>query len=464
MAQLQMNNFLILLLLANQSFQTISIKNVHITLGDHFINKNSNVVYRIGYKTNTQDDSIKAQVYFDNPESPRVYLTTKCRKYTKLDEDNKVDYSADFCFIDLYDLADPKIFSYRLISSEGIMTNLFTFKSNIISSKSPIIISFGDHDIIQYGIETKQALLKYRYDLIVFLGDLAYDIYDENGKIGDDYFESMESVFTQAPVVWTPGNHENYDDTLFLTTRLQMPGTVNPIDNNMFAFQVHEMLFVSFNLDLAFTIHPENYGSYVKQFETFLSETLKKTTSKFKVFFTHRPFYCSQYDMVDNDCARNPYYFRPFEELLQRNEFNLYLAGHVHYYERLSYMENFMITNENTHAVVLAGTGGNHEGYDDYDQFDVQFKKKTIYKTRGFLVINQRNNKISIDFTEVWNFDVLDSVFLDIDTPIDPSRNGYGIWILFSLFFILILLSVVLYHKTGQEKNLKEYDKIETVI
>lgn len=59
------------------------------------------------------------------------------------------------------------------------------------------------------------------YDLLILLGDYAYDMNDNNGKEGDDYFDQMEDILTKQPSIMVPGNHDFVDNFQFLNVRWQ---------------------------------------------------------------------------------------------------------------------------------------------------------------------------------------------------------------------------------------------------
>ena len=62
-------------------------------------------------------------------------------------------------------------------------------------------------------------LIDYEYDLLIMLGDYAYDMDRDNGKFGDEYFKKMEVLFTKAPTILVAGNHDVVDNSRFFLTR-----------------------------------------------------------------------------------------------------------------------------------------------------------------------------------------------------------------------------------------------------
>ena len=225
----------------------------------------------------------------------QIFETTECREYNKVDKNEEVDYHRFFCFIELSRLQEPRQFTYEFMIDELDSDVFFEFKSEIYDSKTPKIVAFGDHDVIDVGLKTKNALEKLSYDVLIFLGDLAYDIQNENGARGDQYFEQMEKIFTKAPVIFTPGNHESYDRTLFFTTRIKMPGTSDPTDNNLFVFKINDILFATLNFDIPFYINPNSEIKYAKLLDNKIALFTKSWKSNYKIFFSHRPLYCTRY-------------------------------------------------------------------------------------------------------------------------------------------------------------------------
>ena len=47
-----------------------------------------------------------------------------------------------------------------------------------------------------------------RYHLVVHLGDFAYDLDDDDGRMGDAFFRQIEPIAASVPYQVCPGNHE----------------------------------------------------------------------------------------------------------------------------------------------------------------------------------------------------------------------------------------------------------------
>lgn len=46
------------------------------------------------------------------------------------------------------------------------------------------------------------------YDAVLQPGDFAYDMRDQNGRLGDEYMQLLEPMVAHLPLMVSPGNHE----------------------------------------------------------------------------------------------------------------------------------------------------------------------------------------------------------------------------------------------------------------
>lgn len=47
-----------------------------------------------------------------------------------------------------------------------------------------------------------------KYDLIMHVGDFAYDMYEQNGTVGDEFMRQIEPIAAYVPYMTVVGNHE----------------------------------------------------------------------------------------------------------------------------------------------------------------------------------------------------------------------------------------------------------------
>ncbi|KAK0428331.1 hypothetical protein QR680_010739 [Steinernema hermaphroditum] len=234
---------------------------------------------------------------------------------------------------------------YSVGSANGAFSKVFKFKT-FPQGEFPIkICIYGDlgiqngqfNDII-HGKEQGY------YDMIIHVGDLAYDLFTENGDYGDEFFRIMEPVTSTIPYMVIPGNHEQDVNLDFLhyRKRLVMPGKGSALHG----------LYYSFNLGL-FHFAGLNSESYalsrtdetIDQFQ-WLKQDLDKTTAPWIFTAIHRPMYCSNsrpwYD-PSNDCNGSDNIairvgdgnMPGLEQLYMEKGVDIAFYGHMHSYERM---------------------------------------------------------------------------------------------------------------------------------
>ena len=77
---------------------------------------------------------------------------------------------------------------------------------------SPVFLVYGD-----FGYDNAQSMSRIQaevsaggIDAILHVGDLAYDMFEDEGRKGDNFMNMIQSVSTQIPYMTLPGNHEYY--------------------------------------------------------------------------------------------------------------------------------------------------------------------------------------------------------------------------------------------------------------
>lgn len=76
------------------------------------------------------------------------------------------------------------------------------------------------------------------YDALIFLGDYAYEFYQNNGQQGDAYVNKISPLSFSYPLAMTPGNHEdNLNFTLF-NEKFRLPAYSADNLNNYNSFDI----------------------------------------------------------------------------------------------------------------------------------------------------------------------------------------------------------------------------------
>eukprot|EP00697_Spironema_sp_BW2_P000969 gnl/Spiro4/11323_TR5977_c0_g1_i2.p1 gnl/Spiro4/11323_TR5977_c0_g1~~gnl/Spiro4/11323_TR5977_c0_g1_i2.p1 ORF type:complete len:487 (-),score=163.52 gnl/Spiro4/11323_TR5977_c0_g1_i2:114-1538(-) len=229
-------------------------------------------------------------------------------------------------------------------------------------------------------------------DVIVHVGDFAYDMFNDNATWGDAWFNFVEPLYARVPVMVCPGNHEGMYDFLNYRERFSMPGRARS-ENLYYSFNAGNTHWIAYDTEVYFVyeamtdhggVH-RNFGPYpqvAKAQLRFIEEDLIRANKEraerpWIVAFGHRPFYCSDSD--DDDCVKMQDQWRvDLEKLFFEHGVDIVFEAHQHSYERLwptylgqvynSTTPNEPYTNPLAPIHLVAGAAGCSEGIDVFEK------------------------------------------------------------------------------------------------
>ena len=179
------------------------------------------------------------------------------------------------------------------------------------------------------------------YDMTIVGGDIAYNLEYNNGTTGDNFFDIWQPLWTTRPIVFTPGNHDMYDNYNLLGYRLKMP-LFNQTKNHYYSFDVGLAHFLTLDHDFYYKVADaqtqQQIYNWVENDLIAANSKENRTIRPWVIVFTHRPIYCSVNSMEDKPSGRCYNFYETYtvwDELFQKYGVDLYLAGHVHSYERM---------------------------------------------------------------------------------------------------------------------------------
>ncbi|KAJ4939123.1 hypothetical protein JOQ06_028584 [Pogonophryne albipinna] len=113
--------------------------------------------------------------------------------------------------VTLTGLKPAATYVYHCGSNEGWSDMFFFTALNDSASFSPRFALYGD-----LGNENPQSLARLQketqlgmYDVILHIGDFAYDMHEDNARIGDEFMRQIQSIAAYVPYMTCPGNHES---------------------------------------------------------------------------------------------------------------------------------------------------------------------------------------------------------------------------------------------------------------
>uniref|UniRef100_A0A8B9LVQ2 Purple acid phosphatase n=1 Tax=Astyanax mexicanus TaxID=7994 RepID=A0A8B9LVQ2_ASTMX len=290
--------------------------------------------------------------------------------------------------VTLSDLRPGSTYVYHCGSEEG-WSDLFYFTAlNESASFSPRFALFGD-----MGNENPQSLARLQketqagmYDAILHIGDFAYDMHEDNGRIGDEFMKQIESIAAYVPYMTCPGNHEWAYNFSHYRNRFSMPGQTESLwyswnigSAHIISFSTEVYFYLEYGLDLLF----EQY----KWLQSDLEEANKPENRAIRpwiITMAHRPMYCSDDD--HDDCTKFESFVRlgrndtkppapGLEDLFYQHGVDLELWAHEHTYERLWPVYNYKVYNGSTDEPyvnpkapvhIITGSAGCREKHDGF--------------------------------------------------------------------------------------------------
>ncbi|XP_072545878.1 acid phosphatase type 7 isoform X3 [Salminus brasiliensis] len=290
--------------------------------------------------------------------------------------------------VTLSDLSPGSAYVYHCGSEAGWSDIFFFTALNESTSFSPRFALFGD-----MGNENPQSLARLQketqagmYDVILHIGDFAYDMHEDNGRIGDEFMKQIESIAAYVPYMTCPGNHEWAYNFSHYRNRFSMPGQTESLwyswnigSAHIISFSTEVYFYLEYGLDLLF----EQY----KWLKSDLEEANKPENRAIRpwiITMAHRPMYCSDDD--HDDCTKFESYVRlgrndtkppapGLEDLFYQHGVDLELWAHEHTYERLWPVYNYKVYNGSTDEPyvnpkapvhIITGSAGCREKHDGF--------------------------------------------------------------------------------------------------
>lgn len=310
----------------------------------------------------------------------------------------------------------------------------------------------ADMDLTVYSTETIARMKQWNlndYDVFMHLGDFAYEIEDDGGQKGDDFFEAMNVVTKSLPYIITPGNHENYDQGALFNYRFIMPNS-DPSEtslqqNHYFDFLVKDHYFISVNFEFPLWLQPHTFASTLNWMKTRLEIAQNNTNIRWKVFLSHRPIFCN--DLVfTGDCTYNLYALQAFQDLFIRYNLTVMLNGHLHIYSRLKPMTNFRMmpltsVGKGSYLQVISGHAGTEHYFPNSTstyQYELPMVAKVDLTGPTYLEIALTPDTFEGRLRLSLDDSVLDSFEFETNLP----KKHYPLWVFYTLISLAAVFAI----------------------
>ncbi|ORZ15314.1 Metallo-dependent phosphatase-like protein [Absidia repens] len=254
---------------------------------------------------------------------------------------------------------------------------------------------------------TMQHLVKlartHEYDFITVSGDQSYDMSDFDGKKGDEYMNFAQQLYSTVPYLGVTGNHEGAYNFSHYKNRFNIVPykESNSSDALFYSINYKSLHLVSFSTEIYLK---QGTPDQIKNALQWLEEDLTlanqhRIARPWIVLMTHHPMYCSGDDpdcTVKGPLIRNGpvdedgKHWGGLEPLLLKHKVDLYLAGHVHNFERTYPIANNTLQSTSyrdppSFFQVINGNAGQPEGPSAFAEGDPHANwSATRYGSYGF--------------------------------------------------------------------------------
>ncbi|KPM08263.1 iron/zinc purple acid phosphatase-like protein 1 [Sarcoptes scabiei] len=298
---------------------------------------------------------------------------------------------------------------YRILLND-FKSKLYQFETAPAEEWLPRFAIYGDLGYVNersLPYLKQDVLLNHSIDAIFHLGDLAYDLPDQNGWRGHNFMRSIESIASRVPYMVCPGNHEQLNNFSHYDSRFSMLGNDccyeqkndddddrnrslrERLNNHFHSWNIGPAHIIMFSTE--FYYYTEYGWDQIRIQYEWLERDLKeaqKNRKKYPWIITmgHRPLYCLK--LFDSSCSyltlerktiRSGIEWRlnttersyGLEELFYRYGVDLQFYGHEHFYGRLLPLFNYTVLsgksskNPYDHPLgpvhITTGSAGNQE-------------------------------------------------------------------------------------------------------
>ena len=456
--------------------QDCKISQTHITLGDHFsLEGVSDHAFTVGLVAVNCSGPLQLGLMSSTRALLKMIPASSFKPIeTSMPDNSTYTRNGVFFYLSLEDCKSA--FSWTIYYNDYLIYGPVKLARKVLMRDEEFKMAvIADMDLTQYSTDTIKRMNEWatdQFDCFMHIGDFAYEIEDDGGSKGDQFFSAMSSTTNQIPYIVTPGNHESYANGSLFNYRFRMPNTVvlseDLRQNHHYDFVVKENFFITVNFDYIMFLRPEAFQSTLQWFSDRLTLASANPRLKWKVFFSHRPFYCN--DLVETgDCSYNLYALHPFHELLLRHNISYVLNGHLHIYSRMKPFVNLKVmpfdtVGKGSYVAIINGHAGTEHGFPNSsstDKFELPFVEKVDLTGPTYVHLNIQPKSFTGKL-----YLSKDNTILDQFGYKDHKPKQYPDWLVYLLisvgaFFCIFIVLIMIIQIRRLRKDAPDIEEIE---
>lgn len=142
------------------------------------------------------------------------------------------------------------------------------------------------------------ADVDWHYDILLHAGDLAYDLHQDAGSVGDAFMRDVQPIASTTPFMVSPGNHEAFANFSHFKNRFTMPllkEDAAAAENLWWSVDVGMVHVVSYNTEAYFDgdVNATVEAQYNWLKADLAAAQANRDAVPWIIAMGHRPFYCN---------------------------------------------------------------------------------------------------------------------------------------------------------------------------
>eukprot|EP01084_Bolivina_argentea_P184415 318052_1 len=296
-----------------------------------------------------------------------------------------------------YQVGDPE-YGFSSIYSFKTQPNGNTLKDHLPTK----YVIYGDlgHDNAQVLSMVTELGLSDEFDVLIHVGDMAYQPQYNNGTVGDQFMNDIQALATHIPYMMCPGNAEAAYNFSHYSERFRgQPYNLNtgpvwtgsgPVPNNWYMSWNNGMVhWIMISTEIYFDFKFMIQDQYEWLINDLQDANKNRTLAPWVIVIGHRPMYCdnvsksNKSDTADEcgpaatrvrdgiDMNNTGVLYFGLEDIFYEYGVDFFICGHEHDYERMYDIYKNKTTKTTTNmpstTYILTGSAGCNEGHDIFN-------------------------------------------------------------------------------------------------
>ena len=200
--------------------------------------------------------------------------------------------------VHLTNLTAGTSYTYQCGNNRRNLSDAFEFKTYPNGSDwSPRFLVYGDFGLVDdHSLSFLEAEIgNGTSDLILHNGDFAYDLYNKDGQVGDDFMNAIQPFAARVPYMVSPGNHESRFNFSNYRNRFTMPA-FEETENLWYSVDIGPVHLVSVDTEIENRLYPSMDPGLIARHKAWLLKDLEQVDREKTPWIItqgHRPTYCS---------------------------------------------------------------------------------------------------------------------------------------------------------------------------